>query len=580
MSSPATTTGLHSLLKRQLKRFFGSADPPPELADFVTAVNTAYFEADEDRAMLERSLDLSSQELLEANTRLRSESERLTITLHSIGEGVITTDVAGRITLVNRVARDLSGWSTEDALGQPIEQVFHVVDEGTQATLEGPLTEVLIHQTEALKPRTGRLIQRRGESRLIVYSLAPIRDDGDELGGLVVAFRDLTEERKLEAERVRASRLESVGVLAGGIAHDFNNILTLLMGNLSLARALIEQQPQALPGLLDEARLAGDRAKDLTHQLLTFSKGGAPIRRAVALGKLLEQSTTFALRGSNVLCELEIPENLWLVHADEGQLSQVINNLVINADQAMPGGGRLEVGAENLEGPETVEVANRQGRAVRVWVRDQGPGIPAEILDHIFDPYFTTKETGTGLGLAMSYAVVQKHDGRLRVASEPGVGTTFWIDLPAAVQGSARTAARALEPVTPGKAGRVLLMDDEESMLILAERMLLHLGYRVRVAKNGTEALDLSATALEQGDPFDVMILDLTIPGDLGGREIAQSLLEHNPKVRLIASSGYSNAPVMATHTRYGFRGILPKPYDLDQMARVLDRVLETDPEG
>lgn len=574
-------TALHSLLKRQLRRRFGQVAPtPPELAGFIADVDAAYREADEDRSMLERSLDLSSQELFEANARQMAEKERLAISLYSIGEGVITADMEGRISLINRVASEITGWGRDDATGRPIEHVFHVTDEQSGRTLEAPQAEVLRRTELSLSSQTGELTTRQGRRRLVSYNLAPICQHDGVASGVVVAFRDISDERKLEEERVRASRLESVGLLAGGIAHDFNNILTILVGNLSLAQRMIEEgQPDRVASLLDDAHAAGDRARDLTFQLLTFSKGGAPIRKTASIDELLHQSASFALRGSNVRFELDIAEDLLPVRVDRGQLSQVMNNLVINADQAMPQGGRIEIGAANID-LETLPGLPIEGRwAVRIWVRDHGVGIPGELIDKIFDPYFTTKETGNGLGLATSYSVVKKHEGLLTVESEVGSGSTFFIYLPAAEQPAERAARTDRSLVTRPGGERVLIMDDEPSMLVLAQRMLEYLGCRVEVAHHGHDAIELHARARDRGDPFGLMILDLTIPGGMGGRETASRLRALDPEVRLVASSGYSNAPVMADHVGHGFCGILPKPYDLQQLAKVLSSVLDGVPE-
>lgn len=566
----------HSLLERQLRRRFGSVvGTPAEVADFLADVDAAYHEADEDRQMLERSLDLSSKELLEANALQLAEKERLASSLYSIGEGVITADFTGSITLINRVACELTGWAHDEAVGRSIEQVFHVTDEKSGQTLEAPQSEVLQHSEPSLATQVGELLTRSAERRLISYNLAPIRQHDGGTAGVVVAFRDISDERKLEEERVRASRLESVGVLAGGIAHDFNNILTILLGNLSLVqRMLVEGQGEGVDDLLEEARLAGDRARDLTLQLLTFSKGGAPIRKAASIDELLRQSASFALRGSNVRCEIDIATDLRPVRADKGQLSQVVNNLIINADQAMPKGGQIEIGAANVDLEDRHDIPITGRWAVGIWIRDHGVGIPEEHLDRIFDPYFTTKQSGNGLGLATSYAVVQKHEGLLRVESQLGVGTTFYVYLPTTEHPVEGDGPDDDDLAHGAETTRALIMDDEESMLILARRMLEHLGYRVEVAQHGEEALELFDQARASDDAFGVAILDLTIPGGMGGRETARRLLDLDPELPLIASSGYSNAPVMADHLEHGFCAILPKPYDLQQLAKVVSSVL------
>ena len=572
-----SVSSVHSLLERQLKKHFEALDTlPEELTDFVSAIDAAYREADEDRVMLERSLELSSQELLQANSDLRAEKERLTVTLHSIGEGVITTDTEGTITLINRVAQRLTGWPQAKAIGRPIDHVFHVTEEGedgTDGTLEEPFVEVL-ESTDHVVPRGGMMVSRDGQRREVAYTMAPICDHADEVLGVVVAFRDVSEERKLEEERIQASRLESVGLLAGGIAHDFNNILTILLGNLSLAQAKMESNPESVHELLEEALRAGSRAKDLTHQLLTFSKGGAPIKTIASVGDLARESAVFALRGSNVRCEFKIDTDLFPVAIDKGQISQVVNNLIINADQAMPQGGLLEIGAKNLIAGQTDEdIPIEAERCVKVWVRDEGIGIPDDYIDRIFDPYFTTKQRGSGLGLATSYSVIKNHDGLLTVESQFAVGTTFYFYLPASQTSSSGQPVIPEAELQPGQ-GRLLVMDDEEPVLRLAQQMLQHLGYQVVTACHGEEALARFLEAKERQEPFDAIILDLTIPGGMGGQETAAFIIDLDTTARVVASSGYSNDPIMSDFTKYGFKAVLTKPYNLQEMDQALARVL------
>jgi PAS domain S-box-containing protein len=364
---------------------------------------------------------------------LGAEKERLAVTLRSIGDGVITTNTAGRVVLINNVVEMLTGWSEKEAVGRPVEEVFHIVNEKSRLRIESPVTEVL---------RTGRavelanhtaLIARNGTERSIADSGAPIRDKNGEMIGVVLVFRDVTEKQKIEEERVRASKLESVGLLAGGLAHDFSNVLTSIMGNIELAKRDADD-PVSLLEKLAEMEKASLRAKDLTQQLLAFSKG-APSKRAVSLGRLVKEAAEFALKGSEVVLEYFLPEDLWEVEIDETQISQVIQNLVINAKQAMPQGGKIQVRAQNVPPPIAETLPLPEGRYVRTSITDQGDGIPEEHIDKIFDPYFTTKPEGTGLGLAASYSIVKKHDGHIQVESVREVGTTFSLYLPALRKG-------------------------------------------------------------------------------------------------------------------------------------------------
>ena len=564
---------LHKLLADRLKRHFGDEGAiPPELRGLFAEIDAIYRGMSEEKERLVRSLAASSRELIQATEEMRAEKELLTVTLHSIGEGVITTDTDGNITLINRVAQELTGWSQRDAMRESIDHVFHVVDEHSGRTYEGPMAEIMSQGGTMIKKETGVLVSRDSTRRDVSHSVAPIRNSLSKVIGLVVIFRDITEARKLEEERLRASRLESVGLLAGGIAHDFNNILTILLGNLSLTLTQLSDHPEAAE-LVEEGLRAGSRAVDLTRQLLTFSKGGTPIKTTASVGDLVRESAIFALRGSNVRCELRIAPDLFPVEIDKGQIHQVVNNLVINADQAMPDGGKLLIGAENLVSWEENGMILPAPRNVKVFIRDQGVGIPEEALDRIFDPYFTTKRRGTGLGLATSYSIIKKHGGLLTVDSKKGEGTTFYIYLPASDRPLPLDEGGPKVPIE-GRRGHLLIMDDEEPILALVSKMLSHLGYQVDLARDGGEALDLYRRAKEADNPYDVVILDLTIPGGMGGCEAALRVLEVDPQAAVIASSGYSNDPVMSSYDEYGFRAVLTKPYDLEQLQKVLIDVM------
>jgi two-component system cell cycle sensor histidine kinase/response regulator CckA len=397
-----------------------------------------------------------------------------------------------------------------------------------------------------------------------------------ELIGLWWLKRDISEKKRIEDEILKAQKLESLGVLAGGIAHDFNNLLTAMLGNISLGKAnsnLSESSVQRF----EAAVKAGKRAQDLTHQLLTFSKGGAPVKSHSSISQLLRDCASFAVQGSNVRCELRVPENLWPAEMDEGQISQVVNNLVINALQAMPGGGSVLIRAKNMYVGKDQGLRLKEGKYVRVSVADHGEGISGQNIRKIFDPYFTTKETGTGLGLATSYSIIKKHGGLLSVRSKVGVGTMFYFFLPAAQTKSPSTQPTLMEPVK-GR-GRVLIMDDEEMIREMAGDLIRELGYEVALAKDGMEALDIYKSALHEGRRFDAVILDLTVPGGIGGAQTLASLSEIDPDVKAIVSSGYYGDSIMSDYAAHGFRAVLPKPYDIKRLSQVLAMVISPDDE-
>lgn len=313
------------------------------------------------------------------------------------------------------------------------------------------------------------------------------------------------------------------------------------------------------------------QATSLTQQLLTFSRGGAPIKKKTSVTDLIKDSATFALRGSNVSCNYSFPDDLWLTEADEAQLNQVVNNLVINAQQAMPKGGIIQVSAENMTIHAENTLSLKAGKYVKISIKDQGIGISAECLLKIFDPYFTTKQKGSGLGLATAYSIIKKHGGVISVESELNAGTIFQLYLPA-LEKEILIKKKAEEKPLIGK-GKILLMDDEAVIRTLALRLLKRIGYEVHVANDGAEAIKLYR---EANEPFDAVIMDLTIPGGMGGKEAIKKLLEIDPDVKAVVSSGYSNDPIMANFSRYGFKSVIAKPYNIRRLSEVLQKVINS----
>ncbi len=382
---------------------------------------------------------------------------------------------------------------------------------------------------------------------------------------------DISARKKMEEEAVNIEKLESIGLLAGGIAHDFNNILTAILGNISLARNDLQTGHKAFDRLRD-AEKACVRAQGLTQQLLTFSKGGSPIKKIGDISKILTECCVFSLRGSNVSCEFAVADDLWPVEIDEGQISQVISNLVINADHAMPRGGVVDVEAGNVVLSRAEGIPLPDGGYVKISVKDYGSGMPKEYLQRIFDPYFTTKHKGSGLGLATSYSIVKNHGGLITVESELGSGAVFHVYLPASEQGKKPPEIFEEKPLT-GK-GKILFMDDEDLIRDLAHEILSLLGYEVILARDGEEAIVSYKEALESSTPFDAVIMDLTVPGGMGGYEAMTILRKIDPNVRAIVSSGYSTDPIMADYKKYGFKGIVPKPYTVKDLGEILHKVI------
>ena len=494
-------------------------------------------------------------------------------------------------------------------------------EENTRSLLAGKIDQFQMDK---------RYIRKDGGIVWIRLSVRLVKDASGQTLYFLPMMEDITERKRMEEELQRAQKLESLSILAGGIAHDFNNLLTAIIGNLSLA----ERQARSgsnVSELLKEVKHASHQAKRLTHQLLTFAKGGTPIRKISSLSKLLKNTISFVLSGSKVRYELFIQDNLWLAEIDEGQISQVINNLIINASQAMPEGGLIEVRAENvangakdtlppkegehkitegkymggkyiegehteggnieIEGEHTegenieiegkyTEGRNIETRYIKISFRDHGVGIPEEYLPKIFDPYFTTKQKGNGLGLAVTYSIIKKHGGHIEVESKVGIGSIFSIYLPASKEESLaakndteKSGICSSQSRYAGK-GKILFMDDQPNIRDMVGRMLIHLNYEVELARDGAEAIDLYKKAKESGHPFDAVMLDLTVPGGMGGKDAIQKLLEIDPDVKAIVSSGYFNDPIMSEYRQYGFRGVVAKPYEVEELTEILNQVL------
>ncbi len=502
---------------------------------------------------------------------LAVERERHAAILRLIEEGIIATDVEGKVVLINKTAETLTGWSGEEAVGKALSEFFHTINEKTRKPCEDFVERVL--KTGGLSGVAHRevLIARDGTKRIIINTGVPTYDRDSNITGVVLAFRDITEKEKMEKDLLRIQKLESIGILASGIAHDFNNLLTAIFGNISLAKMYMEQGDRAFERLT-EAERASMQAKGLTEQLLAFARGGAPVLKDVAIQQLLKDSVGFVLRGSNVTHELTVPDDLWPVEIDVGQISQVIGNLVINGAQAMPEGGTVKVNAENLFLDTENGLPMQPGTYVKISIADQGIGISWEHLQKVFDPYFTTKQEGHGLGLAISNFIIKAHGGHISVESQMGVGTTFFIYLPASPEKTITKDVAEKRLITGH--GRILLMDDEEIVRELVCEMLKNIGYDVTVAKDGAEVVELYKTAQETSQTFDAIITDLTVPGGMGGKEAVRKLTEIDPGAKVIISSGYSSDPVMADFRKYGFSGAIAKPYRIKELSEVLHEVM------
>lgn len=501
----------------------------------------------------------SVQEKRRAEEELKKSEHRFRDLFENSPDAIFVEDLNGKVLDVNPAACRLHGVSREDLIG---EYIYKLIPPEQREKAEVEFNKLVKGEYDVLESysltKDVRSVPVEIRARRIDYSGEP---------ALLLLVRDITERKRAEEEILRASKLESIGILAGGIAHDFNNLLTAILGNISLLMMNMKKEDANYERIV-EAEKAVLRARDLTQQLLTFSKGGSPVKRPGKLQGLLEEVANFALSGSNVSPNFGIPKDTWTVEIDQGQISQVINNIVINADHAMPQGGEVDLLCENMVVGDRNVLPLPKGRYVKVTVRDHGIGISDEHLPKVFDPYFTTKSKGFGLGLSTAYSIVKNHGGHITVESELSKGTCFYIYLPALDLAPVEKREQKVREFH-GE-GEVLVMDDEEAVRMVCGDMLKSLGFEVDYASHGEEALEKYR---KKG--YDLVIMDLTIQGGMGGKEALSRLLEIDPDATAIVSSGYSNDPVMADYSKYGFKGVIVKPYLVDELKSVLYDVMD-----
>ncbi len=508
-------------------------------------------------------------ELTEATQRLEEESERLQATLRSIYDAVIATDLKGNIILINDKALKLSGISDPEIIGQPFDNYFKFYYLTTKEEFKNPINEILRHG-ELVTSGLALTFGKPDTHVVVEISGAPIYAE-KRIIGTVIVIHDITDQYWLEKEIQKVSKLESLSILAGGIAHDFNNLLTSIIGNLSILKVKLTDK-ELYRKYIERIENAAQRAVDLTTQLLTFSKGGEPIKQVTSLEQLIRDTSQFALSGSNVRCEFQIQPGLWNCEVDVGQMSQVFQNLIINAVQSMPNGGIITIKAQNFVYDGSQQKPLVPGNYLQISIKDEGIGIPRENLSKIFDPFFTTKERGSGLGLATSYSIIKRHRGHIEVNSEIGKGSEFIIYLHATEKSI--HDHKGVEPHIAPEGGRILLMDDDFTIYEVAMHMLDIYGFEVDWVDTGEKAITKYKESISSGNPYDLLIMDLTVPGAMGGVQAVKEILEINPHAKVIVSSGYSNDPVMSHYREYGFVGVIAKPYKIEEMIKVITEVL------
>ncbi len=530
------------------------------------SISSPIYNADGSVSKQSLMIDITARKRAEKD--LAAEKERLAVTLRSIGDGVITTDMNGIVTTMNKVAEELTGWRQEEAAGKALDEVFILKSAKTGKAYPNPVENVISSGRIESMEEHAVLVSRDNLEYRIADSGAPIQDKNSHIIGVVVVFRDITEKQKLIEAAQNAEKLESLGLLAGGIAHDFNNLLGGIYGYIEIAQ--MKNTDAKVSDLLDKSLDTIDRARQLTRQLLTFAKGGDPVRKVQPLKPFIEDTARFLLSGTGISYRFDLPEDLLPVNYDETQIGQVIENILLNACQAMSGkNGDIEIHAQNTVVKSSSRADTAGTAYVKISIKDCGTGISGDILPHIFDPYFTTKTDGHGIGLTTCFSVIRRHGGFVDVETEPGKGSVFHIFLPAESAAPAELPKAGKTRCREGK--RILVMDDEEVVRQIMSEMLESLGFTPVCSADGKELLRLFAQEIRAGRPPAAVIVDLTVPGGMGGMEVIHDIRNQDPDIPVFVSSGYSGDPVMARPGDYGFTASLKKPFQLRDLKEILE---------
>ena len=484
-----------------------------------------------------------------------------------IGFARTTPGDHGRFVEVNTFFANMLGYSKAEIIQMPVSGLY--ADKENRKLFSDKICK-----HELVKDEQVLLRKKNGTVITIHVTGQAVKDDNGAIHFFDLILDDVTHEKIQEQEALKNEKLSCIGILAGGIAHDFNNILTGLYGNIALAKLELDPNTEAAQ-LIGDAEQSMSKATDLTQQLLIFAKGGDPIKKTITIDQAIKDTARFNLSGSNIKLVTEFEKMLWPVHADKGQISQVISNLVINARQAMPDGGILKIKGQNkvFDNQKTTAFP-LDGHYVKITIKDQGTGIPEDCLSKIFDPYFTTKHSGSGMGLAISFSIIKKHNGWITAASEPGEGTAIVFFLPADLSAEEEHLPTKDKGTPRVTSARILIMDDDEQVCNIAQKMISKIGFQTSVVHDGSDALTVYKQAIKENNPFDLVLMDLTIPGGMGGKDAIVKMLDIDPTVKAIVVSGYSNDPVLANYTEYGFKGMLVKPFTLSALKDRLDLIL------
>lgn len=524
-----------------------------------------------------QEINLRLNQEIEAKSRiekdLKAEKDLFQLTLAGIGDAVITTDIKGNILFMNKTGEEMIGIELEKVKNSFFTDYIYLYEQ--EENLLCPVKQVLTKEKNWESDKL-YLVNHKDKKIPVEVKVFPVRGFSAEMVGTVVVIKDISEKIQLEQERLRKEKLEALGVVAGGIAHDFNNLLTIILNHLNFLRLTRPEEKEKLVEQIEKVEKIILRAKQLTSQFLTFAKGGEPVKEAVKVDKIIKETAHFLLKGSAVKVSFDFPKEVPPVNVDASQFAQVIENLVINSLQAMEGKGRIQIGmrVEVLEEDNFWEL--KAGKYVLIYFQDTGPGVPKEVEAKIFEPYFTTKAKGSGLGLASCYSILKRHGGRIVYNATYSQGAEFILILPVSKTNNVlakkeKQDAHTLEVFSVNK--RVLIMDDEEEILEISRDVFSLFGFDCTCVRSGEEALEKYKQSL-QNNKYDLVVLDLTVPGKMGGKETIKELLKIDPEVVAVVSSGYSQDPVMARYKEYGFKGVLSKPYSLEELKKMIQELL------
>lgn len=504
-----------------------------------------------------------------AEDQLKDEKELLSTTLRSISDGVISTNIKGEIILFNPIAEEITEWQKEDVIGKNINLIFKIKEE-EELSIDNIFESIIKQKKIDYYSYNSELLTKNKNIKNIEFTVSALRDKNKNITGVAIVFKDITKKLKLEEEIMKANKLESLGSLAGGIAHDFNNYMTSILGNISLALALTEDNN--ISKFLTEAENAIIKSKNLAQQLLTFAKGGSPITEPACIKKTIQQALTYITKSSNISFNLELIEDLMPVEIDIEQIGLVFKNIFLNAIQAMPDGGVIKIKANTILINENSNLPIKKGQYIKISITDQGIGIPDNFKDKVFDPYFTLNKNRPGLGLAICYSIIKRHNGLITFESEENKGSTFYIYLPVSTKKIEKTVQN--NNIKFGK-GKLLIMEDEEVVSNVLASMLSYLGYDYTITKEGSETIEKYKEAKKSGNPFHLILMDLTIKDGMDGETAIKEILKVDPEAKVIATSGYSNSPILSEHRKYGFIDSLVKPYRIETLSEIINKALE-----